>query len=144
MTDPTLAAPTGANTITVCCKLQHGLKMEVGRHGEEDYETHTLKGTNNQRALIDDTGFALTTMPRAFWFKWLEYSPTMADRHGKEIKVASQPNKKLQCIVQKLVFAHENKDYVLAHAVDHANQRTGFEPLTPRDMPKGVTVLSND
>lgn len=135
--DPTGSQISGSAKVVIACKLPSGLKLEVGRLGEDDYETYTINGSNSTKALLDDTGFALTTIPAAFWDKWLNYSPKLIDANGREVKVATLPNKRREFIINGLVYAHASRDHVQAHAVEHAGARTGMEPLVPKvDMPK--------
>lgn len=130
MTTPQTAAAaplTGANVVNIYCKMPHGLKMEIGTYLEDGYETYSLKAPLSGRHLIDGTGATVTQVPREFWEKWLAYSPK--DKNGKII--AKEPNKRLPCIVNGLVYAHESRDHVEAHAIERAGQKTGLEALNP-------------
>jgi hypothetical protein len=114
--------------------------MEVGRPGEADYETHTLKGIAQKGAIVNEQGFTLNRVPSSFWDRWLNFSPRSPD--GKVI--AKEPNKRLPCIARGFVFAHQDVDSVVAHTKAMENVRTGLEPLDPRKMPKGLEPLNRD
>lgn len=138
---PPPEAPKGANTIVICCKLPNGLQLEIGKPFEDGYRTFTLNGPAKGKSLVDGTGYALTTIPKDFWDEWLAYSPR-DPQTGKVI--AKEPHKALPFIRNKLVFAHQERDYVEAHAVEYAGARTGLEALDPAKLPKGLDKFKAD
>lgn len=135
MTTPDIAAaPTGANTIVIACKLPAGVKLELGRPDEDGYETHTLKGSNSKTGILDGTGYALTTLPRMFWERWL--NQPAKDSNGKIIH--KTPNQSLAWIRNKLVYAHQDRDNVEAFALENSKARSGLEPLDQSKLPEGL------
>jgi hypothetical protein len=139
-TETQTAAPTGSNVILVACKLAHGLKMEIGRPGDENYATHTLKGVAQKGAIVNESGFTLNRIPAKFWNDWLEWSPRGAD--GK-ISVKT-PNKRLDCITRGFVFAHPEEASVEAYTQGMAKARTGLEPIDPSKLPKGLEPMKRE
>ena len=136
------AAPTGSNTVTVACKLPFGMKLEVGRPGEDGYQTHTLKGTRRKGAILDATGqFTLNVLPAAFWRDWM--SCTVKDAAGKV--VAKGANASLPAVKNGMIYVHEDRASVEAYCADHTQLRTGLEPLktlkTEKEVGNGLAVL---
>lgn len=135
-------APKGSATVTVACKLPAGIQLEIGRVGESDYQTYTVKGIRSKGALLDATGsFALTTIPAAFWDAWMRYIPQNVD--GKPLFKSPQ-NPKHPHLKSGALYAHTDGESVAAHAQAYQSLRTGYEPLTTKDMPRGVEPLKRD
>jgi hypothetical protein len=114
--------------LTIACKMPNGIILEVGAQGEENYQRITLNGANQGRmergVWIPATigGYGLTeNVPAKVWHQWLA------------------KHKRTPMVLNGLVYAHEEKESVIAFAGDHEKQVTGFEPLDPNKAGK-ITV----
>ena len=107
----TTAAST--NTVTVGCKLPHGLVLELG--GVEV----TINGVNSSLIV---GGFGLTEgVDAAFFDAWMS-----ANKHTAIVK-------------NELIFAQSKTSEAQAEAKDKAANKSGLEGLGKQDLPKGVT-----
>jgi hypothetical protein len=147
--DPTVQIPklppkgtTSRETVTVACKLPHGLKLRVFKFVERDEpilgggvrtvkiaheldETATVCGIAHDLTRAPEQtiihGFALTHgIDKELWELWLEQ------------------NKRNPIVISGLIFAHSNDANIRAEASEKKNLRTGMEPLDPDNLPKGV------
>lgn len=133
-----------SDTVTVACKLPHGLRLRIQAERETTVpvmgggmqsvkqwvptgDEVVLKGVAHEfgkspNAPIAEGGFALTTGVNAeFFAKWMEQ------------------NKETEIVRQGLVFASGDAASVSDQAKDHAEVRSGLEPLDPENLPvKGV------
>lgn len=105
----------GTDTVTVGCKLPHGLILDLTEPGEPA-RRFTVKGTNSARII---GGFGITPgVPRDFWNQWLER------------------NAQLGFVKQKLIFAMGKQSDAEAKAEELAALASGFErmmdPLRPK------------
>lgn len=111
------AAVSGTDTVTVGCKLPHGLHLDIVKIGEPTAR-HTINGTNSSRII---GGYGITEgVPRAFWDRWLEQA------------------KDLAMVKNGLVFAHKETASAIAKAKDGAGVLNSFEPIDPAKPPKGI------
>lgn len=131
-----------ANTVTVACKLPHGLILRLFDMLDHDepvmgggmrtvkkavprLETVTLKGYAVPFGKMPDVpvagGYALTTgVDAEFWDAWLEQ------------------NKTTDLVKNNLVFAAERQDTAQGRAREQDEIRNGLEPLDPEKPMKGV------
>jgi hypothetical protein len=100
-------------TVTVGCKLPHGLIAEVGD------KSFTFNGANDSD-LIGGHGITYD-VPKDFWDAWVA-----------QVSAWFVPFK------NKLVFAHESEKSVTSQAKEMAKEITGFEGLKPNDPKNGV------
>lgn len=115
------APVSGTDTVTVGCKLPHGLHLDIVQIGEP-VARHTVKGANSS-ALIG--GFGITEgVPRAFWDRWMKQS------------------KDLAMVKNGLVFAMESTASARDKAADGA-AASGFERLDPNKMPANLEKAEN-
>lgn len=100
-------------TVTVGCKLPHGLVAEVGK------ESVTFLGINSTE-LIGGHGIT-ENVPKDFWDAWVaKVSPWFLP------------------LKNGVIFAFENEKSTTAKAKEMAKQATGFEGLKPNDPKNGV------
>lgn len=118
-------------TVTVGCKLPHGLIIQHERLQEEKAvdgavvrryvpigEPITLRGTNSSRVI---GGFGLTKgVDGDFFRKWL------AD------------NKEFGPVKAGLIFASDDLDSASDIAEERVDLKSGFEPNNPDNLPKGI------
>lgn len=100
----------GTATVWVGCKLPNGLVCEMGKFGDEDYQSHTLNGANSARV---HGGYGLTQVPTDFWTAWVK------------------KHKRLSFVQKGLVFAQGDLASAESHAIDLSTVKTGLEPLDP-------------
>ena len=130
-------------TLTVACKLPHGLQMRVfkmiphtepvngggvreSKIAEQEGDVVLVKGyaaPTNMRPTVpvigSDTGFALTHgISRKFFERWLD------------------ENKDHPAVVNGLIFAADGDRNVAAKAREGEKLKNGLEPLDPNNLPK--------
>lgn len=136
---PAPVLPRSSSTVTVACKLPSGIIMRLFKMEEMQEpapggtrtikkarqvgETFQIRGVAVPFGVIPSFrivgGYALTPgVPRQFWEDWLEQ------------------NEELELVKNKLIFAHEQQDYVVDKAKDQASIRSGLEPIDPDNPPK--------
>jgi len=116
MTDQTLAS--GA-VVTVGCKLPHGLLMEMGKRGNEDYKAVQLRGCQSSRIV---GGFGMTEVSEEFMTAWLKkYSKAPFVKKG-------------------MVFIMPDAASAADVAKERSEIKTGFERLNPKDAPAGLEI----
>jgi hypothetical protein len=116
--------------VYVSCKAPTGIYAETGNKGEPGHRVVLIKGANEGTFNPRDGrftpttvgGFGLTQIDAAFWNEW---------RKTREAFVAEWEGKKLLAV-------HDSKDEADAWRLDNAESVTGFEPLDPTKMPKGL------
>ena len=144
-----------ASTVVVGCKLPHGLvlrlqvqhtqKVNIGGAVHEEHlwvfdtsadaEQHTLKGFARPAAQVPSAkivgahhaidggtigGYAITYVPKDFWDKW-----------------AAQ-NKDFPPLRNGTILAWEKQDTVEGNARERIDIMSGFEPLNPSKLPRGI------
>lgn len=124
-TSPTkeiLTPPPSNATVTVFCKMPHGLLLDVSEPGEQ-YQRIRVSGMNAPDA-INYGGYGRTAnVPKAFWDKWLK-------------KHAVMPYVK-----NRLVFATDNASGK-SEARENAEKSAGFDPLDPNKPIKGIKPIT--
>jgi hypothetical protein len=138
---PTIAPDpaTGTATVTIACRLPHGLKCQVhrkesrdvpvlgGGYKKEEYwaptgEEFIINGNahpQNEAPLVPmSRGFALTRgVPKHLWDAWLAQY------------------KSLPAVVTGAIFAHERESKVVDEAKEKMGVRTGLERIDPNNLP---------
>jgi len=120
-----IVAPRSRNTITVGCKLPHGMHLDIRQAGEP-VQRVTLKGINSltQGAIIRQAqigGFAVTeNVSKEFFEEWI------------------RQNKEHPAVKNSLIFAHVQTDSVRDMAEDRDELKHGFEPIDPAKPGKGI------
>ncbi|MBZ9683216.1 hypothetical protein LB531_21395 [Mesorhizobium sp. CO1-1-2] len=138
-------------TVTVACKLPHGLILRL--HTMEDMNEPTagggfrkvkraqvvgepivLKGYNrrynrgtDQAPAAIASSYALTRgVDAEFFKKWLAQ------------------NQDLDAVKNNLIWAHAETDMVEGFIAEHEKQKSGFEPIDPNNLPKGIQAYKKD
>jgi hypothetical protein len=136
-----MATAPSTGTVTVACKLPHGLWLKVFR--TEDWDEPVMGGGYRKttravelpehRVLIGGVaapfgmspaspmvaGYALTHgVPAAVWEKWLD------------------DNKDSDIVRKKLIFAYAKEADTAAAAKENEGRRSGLEPLDPTNLPR--------
>lgn len=98
-------------TVVMGCKMQHGIKMELGRPGQPGYRTYTINGANSSRVY---GGFGLTPgIPKDFATKWL------AD------------NEHMTFVARGLVYMEGDEAGAIDKAKERKSERSGLEAWNP-------------
>jgi hypothetical protein len=135
---------TGTATVTVACKLPHGLLMKVYdwvqvdqlvfgggikqvREARPRDQTYRLNGNsvaqNRAPGCEIVGGFALTHgIPKDFWDRWI-------DQH-----------KDWDAVKNHLIFAHEPADSARAESREKKGLKSGLERLNPKKLPRGIAI----
>lgn len=99
-------------TVTVGCKLPHGLILEVGK---------VQVAINGENKAVIAGGHGVTEgVDKEFWDAW----------------VAAHPNYKP--LTSGLIFAHEDKKDAIAQVKERKGQKHGLERLNPEAPMPGI------
>jgi hypothetical protein len=135
MNDTTTQAPKSAKTVTVACKLPNGVVLHVDEMVEE-HEPVMGGGTRKiqvarrrpETAVINGNAVAVGQTPRHQMFMGYAMTPDVdADLWAKWL----EQHKDSLMVKNKLIFAMAGRDNIEAKAKEHADQRSGLEPLDP-------------
>jgi hypothetical protein len=124
MTTAKNEAVSGTASVHVGCKLPHGLVLELGKKGDDNYKVVTLKGANDSRII---GGYGITEVSKDFWEGWMKKTGC-----------------RLVPVKKGLIFVEGDLDRAQAHALDHASLKTGLEQIDTAKLPKGLAKLVND
>lgn len=138
---PNTAKDSRGETVTVACKLPHGIVLRAFVMREQSETTpqgsrevkvaeqipgeFTVLGNSYPegmapRARMEGT-FALTPgCPKELWERWLK------------------DNKNSPMVVNGLIFAHGTERSAIAESREKDGERSGFERLDPTKLPKGI------
>jgi len=128
------------DTVTVACKLPHGMHLETINAAGLVEQRVTIKGarlktTAAGREIIkghettDDygKGYGITpNVPKPFWDKWVAQNPTYPP------------------FAKGFIFAQDDVDDARAQAREMSELKTGFEALSPDKLPAGVEPMNRD
>lgn len=140
-----------SDTLTVACKLPHGLVLRLHEMVEINEPTAggsfrkvkraqvigepvTIRGylrrfdrATEQAPLASGSSFALTQGVDADFFKkWLDQ------------------NKDLDAVRNGLIYAHGDADFVEGFIKEHAAVKSGLEPVDPNNLPKGIKAFTKE
>jgi hypothetical protein len=99
-------------TVTVACKLPHGLHLDVAG------KRVTVEGTNSS-VIIGGHGIT-RNVDKAFFDEWLK------------------TNKDSDVVKNELIFAHEKDASTAAEANEKEDNRSGFEGINPEAPAPGI------
>lgn len=113
----TIPAAKSNETVTVACKLPHGLHLDLPQ-GEDNVRV-TLNGSNSSRIVgindkTNEQRFGLTTVPKDFWETWL----TLVGKGYAPVKAG-------------LIYAHKEARSAESYAMEHDDLKNGFEGASP-------------
>ncbi|AWJ93314.1 hypothetical protein Sp245p_26190 (plasmid) [Azospirillum baldaniorum] len=143
------APATSGETVTVACKLPHGLELrtftmeEVSepvmgggfrsvKMARQDETTFVIKGNAFPQNMAPEHpiigGFGLTPgVPKGFWDKWLEQNASSA------------------LVRSGLIFAHAKPGHAEGEARERTELRSGLERIDPKNPPRvGMQVTQAD
>jgi len=122
--NPDFVTPESKNTVSVGCKLPHGMHLDIRVLGQPTRRV-TLKGTNSLNTglirVATIGGYAVTeNVPKEFFEEWM------------------RRNSEHPAVKNNLIFAHGQLASVRSMAKELEDQETGLEPINPTALPKGV------
>jgi hypothetical protein len=122
--NPDFVIPESKNTLSVGCKLPHGIHLDIRVLGQPTRRV-TLKGTNSLNTglirVATIGGYAVTEdVPKEFFEEWMKRN-------------AEHP-----AVKNNLIFAHGQLASVRSMGDELEDQETGLEPINPNALPKGV------
>lgn len=105
--------------LSIACRLPHGLVIEVGKPGGENYRQMKLNGPFSKNAdgagAITVNGYAFTKVPEDFWNEF------------------TAKHKGAAYLINRAVYAESDADKDHSET-DKTGGKTGFEAINP-DMP---------
>jgi hypothetical protein len=114
--------------VVIACRLPHGLLLELGQQGAENYQSikingiHSVDSSGKPSSLVVN-GHAFTQVPEAFWNDWRK-----AHQGAPYLK-------------NRMVFAEDTLDAAhRATTLAESKGKTGFEPLSPDAPPSDIVV----
>lgn len=108
-------------TVTIACKLPHGLHLDLQRPGQPK-ERVTINGFTHPRAIA---GFGITEgVSKEFFDEWM------------------RQNKDLEPVKQGLIFAHAQAKSVVDQAKEKVNLKSGLEALDPNKPAPGIEPMA--
>ena len=116
-TKPSASQASSTATVTVGCKLPHGLILDLAEPGQPERRV-VIAGKNRARII---GGYGLTPgVPKDFWDEWLA------------------KHQALSFVKQGLVFAHKTEASAVAEAKEKSELRTGFEEIDRNALPSKI------
>lgn len=114
-------------TVTVACKLPHGLHLQLPGHPRVTVRGNAEpRGADlvNYRGKPIEAGYALTHgVDAAFWAQWLKL------------------HEKMDIVAKGFIFAHAQTQSVKSHAREYEGLMSGLEPIDPDKPGKGLERL---
>ena len=102
--------------LTIACRLPHGLVIEVGKPGADNYRQMKLNGPFSKNAegngVVTVNGYAFTKVPEDFWLEFMSKHKTAA------------------YLVNRAVYAEDSDEKAKAES-NKTGGKTGFEALDP-------------
>lgn len=140
-----------SDTVTVACKLPHGLILRL--HEMVDMNEPTAGGSFRKvkRAQVIGEPVMLKGYSRRF-DRRLEPAPVA---HGSSyaltynvdadfFKKWLDQNKDLDAVKNNLIWAHGEADMVEGFVKEHETQKSGFEPIDPNNLPRGIQTYKQE
>ena len=106
-----------SETVCCACKLPNGLFLDISTPTKRIPKVE-LKGANDKGAIC---GYGITeNVEKAFWDEWFK-------------RYADNP-----MVKGGFVFAQGSRASVESKARNNKDLKTGYEPLDPNNLPKGI------
>lgn len=144
-------AAAARETMTVACKLPHGLvlrlfdmvdegepqrdgSVKTVKRARQRYESgevvlngYVAKHTPGTQQPSVPSSYALThNVPAAFFAEWMEQ------------------NKDSDLVRNKLIFGHGSADRVSGFSREHDKTLCGLEPIDPSNLPRGISTYKRE
>lgn len=113
--------------LTVACRLPHGLVLEVGKVGADNYRQIKLNGPFSKNAkgegALTVNGYAFTKVPEDFWNEF------------------TRAHKGAPYLVNRMVYAEESDEKARETTKQgETSGKSGFEALDPENPGKDIEV----
>ena len=128
---PHVIKPESRNTISVGCKLPHGMHLDIRKDGQPIHR-FTLKGINSLTAgaimrVAVREGFAINeNVPKEFFEEWMRL------------------NKNHPAVKNNLIFAHTQTVSVRDMGEELKEELHGFEPIDPTKNVAGIETRNDN
>ncbi|MDG4906026.1 hypothetical protein P9228_06130 [Mesorhizobium sp. WSM4898] len=140
-----------STTVTVACKLPHGLVLRLHEMVEQNEPTAGGSFRKVKRAQVIGQPVVLKGYLRRF-DRRKEPAPMAQDSsyaltHGVDadfFKKWLEQNKDLDAVRNNLVWAHTETDMVEGFIKEHEAQKSGLEPIDPNNLPRGIQPYKAD
>lgn len=138
----------GSVTVTVACKLPHGLILRLYDMVDFDEPAagggyRTIKRAQPRPGQVVIKGYL--SRYRGASIQPLAESSSYALTHGVDKDFFDRwlvDNKDNPAVVNKLIFASDKPETVQGIAREHAKVRTGLEPINPSRLPRGIETAT--
>lgn len=113
--------------LTIACRLPHGLVIEAGKVGAENYRQLKLNGPFSKNSAgvgaLTVNGYAFTKVPEDFWNEFI------------------RAHKGATYLVNRMVYAEESDEKAQAATTQgESTGKSGFEALNPDNPGKDLEV----
>ena len=140
-----------SDTVTVACKLPHGLVLRLHEMIEQNEPTAGGSFRKVKRAQVIGEPVVLKGYGRRF-DRRTEQAPSAqtssyALTYGVDadfFKKWLAQNQDLDAVKNNLVWAHAERDMVEGFIKEHEAQKSGFEPIDPNNLPRGIQQYRQD
>jgi hypothetical protein len=138
-------------TVTVACKLPHGLVLRLHKMVEMNEPTAGGGFRKVNRAQVVGDPVTVKGYSRRFDHR-IEQAPaalpsSFALTYGVDAEFFKEwlkQNKDLDAVKNNLIWAHEQTDMVEGFVKEHEKQRSGFEPVDPNNLPRGIQAYKKE
>lgn len=137
-------------TVTVACKLPHGLILRLFDMVDADEAAagggyRTIKRPQPRPGVVEIRGYL--TKHRGATIQPPAESSSYAFTEGVDKDFFDEwmkQNKDHPAVVNKLIFGSEKADTVKGQMRDHKDARSGLEPLDPNRLPRGIKTYDKE
>ena len=126
-------------TICVACKLPHGLKLQL--QAPTDIKENTIFGPRESKQWFRIPGKVVTIQGFAHQANKAPNAPLkhgFALTHGVDADFFEEwmkQNRDSDVVQNGFIFASAKEPDAVAHARDYKDERCGFEPINPDNLP---------
>ena len=140
-----------SDTVTVACKLPHGLVLRLHEMVEMNEPTAGGGFRKVKRAQAIGEPVVLKGYVRRF-DRRLEPAPvaqtsSFALTHGVDadfFKKWLAQNHDLDAVKNNLIWAHSAADMIEGFIIEYEAQKSGIEPIDPQNLPRGIQAFKQD
>lgn len=140
-----------STTVTVACKLPHGLVLRL--HTMEDVNEPTAGGgfRKVKRAQVVGEPVTIKGYSRRFDRRTEQAPAAISSSYALTYGVDADffkkwldQNKDLDAVKNNLIWAHGEPDMVEGFIKEHEAQKSGFEPIDPNNLPRGIQAYRKE
>lgn len=138
-------------TVTVACKLPHGLILRLHEMVEMNEPTAGGSFRKVKRAQVIGEPVVVKGYSRRFDHRTEQAPAALPSSYALTYGVDADffkkwldQNKDLDAVKHNLIWAHAETDMVEGFIKEHAAQKSGFEPIDPNNLPRGIQAYKAD